>query len=81
MTYEWRPIKGTGEILSWAIFHRKYFDDFPPPYNTIAVRLDEGPIVISNLIGPEPEGDWIGCRVEVVYEDSGGVTIPKMRLI
>ena len=81
MNYEWRPIKGTGEILSWAIFHRKYFDDFPPPYNTIAVRLDEGPIVVSNLVGPEPEGDWIGRRVQVVYEDHDGVTIPKMKLV
>ena len=81
MNYEWRPIKGTGEILSWAIFHRQYFDDFPPPYNTIAVRLDEGPIVVSNLVGPEPEGDWIGRRVQVVYEDHDGITIPKMKLI
>lgn len=82
MEYEWRPIKGTGEILSWAVFHRQYFDDFPPPYNTIAVRLDEGPIVVSNLVGPEPDGDWIGRRVEVVYEDhAGGYVIPRMRLI
>jgi uncharacterized OB-fold protein len=81
MNYEWRAIKGTGEIVSWAIFHRQYFDDFPPPYNTIAVRLDEGPIVISNLVGPTPDGSWIGRRVEVVYEESAGVTIPRMRLI
>ena len=60
MEYEWRPIKGTGEIVSWAIFHRTYFDDHPAPYNNVAVRLDEGPIVISNLVGEEPEGSWIG---------------------
>ncbi|TCR70641.1 OB-fold domain-containing protein [Bosea sp. BK604] len=81
LDYEWRPIKGTGEILSWAVFHRKYFDDHPPPYNTIAVRLDEGPIVISNLIGPEPEGNWIGRRVEVVYEEHEGYLLPRMRLV
>lgn len=81
MTYEWRPIKGTGEILSWAVFHRQYFDDFPPPYNTIAVRLDEGPIVMSNLVGLEPEGDWIGRRVEVVYDEHEGIILPRMRLI
>jgi uncharacterized OB-fold protein len=80
MNYEWRPIKGTGEIVSWAIFHRQYFDDHPPPYNTIAVKLDEGPIVISNLVGPEPEGDWIGRRVAVVYEEHGGYTLPRMKL-
>lgn len=79
--YEWRPIQGTGTIVSWAVFHKKYFDDHPPPYNTIAVRLDEGPIVVSNLVGPEPEGEWIGRRVAVVYEEHEGYTIPKMRLV
>lgn len=79
--YEWRPIKGTGEILSWVIFHRKYFDDHPPPYNSIAVRLDEGPIVVSQLVGLEPEGSWIGHRVEVVYGEHEGYVIPHMRLI
>ena len=81
MDYEWRPIKGTGEILSWVIFHRKYFDDHPAPYNTIAVRLDEGPIVISNLVGKEPEGSWIGRRVEVVYEDHEDYVLPRMKLV
>ncbi len=42
MEYEWRPIRGTGEILSWVIFHRQYFDDYAPPYNAIAVRLTKG---------------------------------------
>ena len=81
MEYEWRPIKGTGEILSWIVFHRTYFDDHPAPYNTIAVRLDEGPIVISNLIGTKPEGSWIGRRVEVVYQDRADYVLPQMQLV
>ena len=80
MNYEWRPIKGTGEILSWVIFHRKYFDDYPAPYNVVAVRLDEGPIVVTNLVGDTPEGDWIGRPVEVVYEVHGEITLPRVRL-
>jgi uncharacterized OB-fold protein len=83
MDYEWRPIKGTGEIMSWVIFSHHYFDDHPPPYNSIAVRLDEGPIVMSNLVGEKPaEGEtWIGRRVEVVYEHNGEYTVPKMKLV
>jgi uncharacterized OB-fold protein len=81
MEYEWKPIKGTGEILSWVIFHRQYFSDIPAPYNNIAVRLDEGPIVISNLVGEEPEGSWIGHRVEVVYTEREDYTLPQMRLL
>lgn len=72
MESEWVPVAGTGTILSWVVFHRKYFDDFPPPYNSVAVRLDEGPIIMTNLTGPEPEGSWIGKRVRLAYVDHAG---------
>ena len=80
MEFEWLPIRGRGEILSWVIFHRKYFDDFPPPYNAIAVRLEEGPILVSNLVGPLPKNDWIGCKVDVVYEEHATYLVPRFKL-
>lgn len=67
MDYEWTEISGEGEILSWVVFHRQYFDDHPQPYNAIAVRLTEGPIVISNLVGEEPAGSWISKPVAITY--------------
>lgn len=67
LDYRWTDLSGGGEILSWVRFHRAYFNDHPPPYNAVAIRLDEGPIVVSNLIGPEPEGEWIGRRVRLAY--------------
>ena len=81
MDCEWRAVSGGAEILSWVIFHRKYFDDFPPPYNAIAVRLDEGPILISNLVGPVPEASWIGRRVELCYsEHDADHALPTFKL-
>jgi uncharacterized OB-fold protein len=79
MEYEWVPLGGTGSILSWTVFHRKYFDDYPPPYNTIAVRLDEGPIVVSNLVGAEPSKDWIGMRVALIYESHNTLILPRFK--
>jgi uncharacterized OB-fold protein len=67
LDHEWTAVSGGGEILSWVRFHRQYFDDHPVPYNAVAVRLDEGPILVSTLIGPEPEGEWIGRRVAIAY--------------
>jgi uncharacterized OB-fold protein len=82
LDYHWKPLKGRGTILSWVIYHRQYFDNFPPPYNVVAVQLDEGPIVMSNLVGPEPVGNWVGHKVEICYgEDVAIGTVPKMRLI
>jgi uncharacterized OB-fold protein len=72
MEQDWRPVSGRGEILSWVVFHKKYFDDHVPPYNSVAVRLAEGPIIVTNLVGPEPEGNWIGKRVELDYQECAG---------
>jgi uncharacterized OB-fold protein len=77
----WKPLSGRGKILSWVVFHRQYFDNFPTPYNSVAVQLVEGPIIVSNLIGEEPDGDWIGREVEIFYaEDPAIGTVPKVRL-
>jgi uncharacterized OB-fold protein len=81
MGYTWQALSGQGTILSWVVFHRQYLAEYPPPYNVVAVQLAEGPIVISNLIGTEPEGSWIGRAVEVCYAaDGAGDLLPKMQL-
>ncbi|WP_448956311.1 Zn-ribbon domain-containing OB-fold protein [Labrys neptuniae] len=67
LDYEWTEISGEGRILSWVVFHRQYFEDHPPPYNAIAVRLAEGPILVSNLVGEEPQGSWIDRQVTLTY--------------
>ena len=80
LDHEWRPVSGHGEILSWVVFHRRYFEDYPPPYNVVAVRLAEGPIIMTNLVGPTPAGSWIGAQVELCYEQHAGRTINRVRL-
>ena len=69
---EWKPVSGKGTVMSWVVFHRKYFDDFPPPYDAMAVRLDEGPIIVTNLAGEAPEGSWIGRKVVLEYVEHDG---------
>lgn len=80
MELRWTPVSGRGVIVSWAIFHKQYIEAYPVPYNVIAVRLDEGPIMISNLEGPQPEGSWIGLPVSLVYVEVTGVALPRFRL-
>jgi len=77
----WRPLSGRGTIVSWVVFHRKYFDDHPPPYNVVAVQLAEGPLVVTNLVGETPQGSWIGRAVEICYApDARGEPLPRVRL-
>lgn len=81
MAASWKAISGRGTIFSWVVFHRQYFDDYPPPYNVVSVELAEGPLIVSNLVGDAPDGDWIGHDVTVCYEEgSGGRVLPKVRL-
>lgn len=78
---DWTPVSGKGEIISWVVFHKKYFDDHLPLYNSTAVRLDEGPIVVTQLRGEEPAGSWIGQRVELIYAEHAGRTQHFARLL
>ncbi|HET6609933.1 MAG TPA: OB-fold domain-containing protein [Rhodopila sp.] len=81
MDYTWKDLSGRGKVLSWVVFHRKYLPDYEPLYNAVAVQLAEGPIVISNLVGQEPEGGWIGRDVEICYEpDAEGHPISRVKL-
>jgi len=78
---DWAPVSGEGTILSWVIFHRQYLPAYPAPYNVVAVRLAEGPVMISNLEGPAPEGSWIGHPVRLCYvEMPDGTILPRFGL-
>lgn len=75
---EWKAVSGDGEILSWVIFHKQYLPAYPAPYNVIAVKLDEGPTIISNLVENPTGRDVIGRRVRlVVVAMDDGVALPR----
>jgi uncharacterized OB-fold protein len=63
----WLPISGRGELLSWAVFHRQYLPAFPPPYVVVAIRLDEGPLLVSNAPIDQRDALSVGCRMRMDY--------------
>lgn len=78
----WKPASGRGTLESWADFHHAYWDGFKDelPYRTCLVRLDEGPLVVSNLVGDQA-GIRLGARVHVVFEAvAEGIVLPKFAL-
>lgn len=78
----WRPASGRGTLESWADFHRAYWDGFSSelPYRTCVIRLAEGPLIVSNLVGDQSD-IRVGAGVHVVFERaSDGVTLPKFVL-
>jgi len=78
--HAWQRVKGTGSVFSWVVFHKCYFPSFAKdvPYNVAMIQLDEGPIVISNIINIENSSIKQGLRVEVVFDDiDETLTIPR----
>ena len=81
--YEWAQVSGRGRILSWVVFHRCYFPSFADeiPYNVAMIALDEGPVMVSNVLAPN-ESLRGSMPVEVVFEDATAeISIPKFRPI
>jgi uncharacterized OB-fold protein len=81
LQWEWKPSRGKGKIHSFGVYYRVYQKGFEPeiPYAVALVQLDEGPRLVSNIIG---------CRrkicvmpVEVVFEDvTDDTTLYKFKL-
>ncbi|MEN9775596.1 MAG: hypothetical protein RL322_2666 [Pseudomonadota bacterium] len=77
---EWITLSGRGEIWSHCRFHRVYFKGFEDemPYTVVLVRLDEGPLLYSNIVGLDERDVRIGMRVRAVFDDvTESVTLIK----
>ena len=64
---EWVKAAGTGVIYSCSISYRAR-----PNYCVAYIRLDEGPIILSNVEGDDPSRIAIGQRVRVVFHAGAG---------
>ena len=79
---EWVPVSGRGKVFTFCIFqqpfHPAWKDDIP--YNVAYIKLDEGPLLITNIVGCANDDIYVDMPVEVVYEDiSDEVTLPKFK--
>jgi len=78
----WQAVIGRGTLESWVTFHRAYWPGFQDdlPYDACLVRLAEGPLLVSNLVGGA-EGARLGAAVEVVFDRvTEWITLPKWKL-
>jgi uncharacterized OB-fold protein len=71
---------GRGSLYSYVVTHRAA-PGFEAPYVIAVVQLDEGPRLLSNLVGiaPDPEALPLDLPVEAVYETVGEVTLPMFQ--
>ena len=81
-TWEWTPVSGRGRVFTFTVFqrafHRAFVDEVP--YAVAVVELEEGPRLMSNVVGCGPDEVSVGMPVTVVFDDvTPEVTLPRFR--
>lgn len=79
---EWSEVSGSGQVYSFTAVHRPPDAVFQKdvPYLLAVVQLDEGPRLMTNLVGCPIEAARIGMRVTPVFDDvTDEVTLVKFR--
>jgi uncharacterized OB-fold protein len=79
---DWVKVSGKGYVYTYSVYHKVYDPAWANdiPYNVAWVKLDEGPLLVTNIVGCRNDQISTGMPVEVVFEDvTDEVTLPKFR--
>jgi len=79
---EWVKLSGRGEVFTFCIYHQPFHPAWQDaiPYNVAYVKLAEGLVLMTNIVGCDNKDIHIGMPVEVVFEDvTAEVTLPKFK--
>ena len=79
----WHDSKGEGEIYTYSVVRQSYHPFFRArvPYAIAWVDLDEGPRILSNIVGvKDPLTELsVGQRVTVEWEEHEELSVPLFR--
>jgi len=81
--FAWEEVSGHGRIYSFVVYHRNYHPAFEDelPYVVAIIELDEGPRLLSNIVGVPSQDVRCDLPVRAVFEDGGhGMMIPKFEI-
>lgn len=77
----WVVASGRGEIASFTVVRRGVSEAYPTPYIVALIDLEEGPRMMSHVVGSDAESVAVGDHVMVAFEDwSDEIAMPVFRL-
>ncbi len=78
---DWVAASGRGVVRTFGVMHQRYHPGFfaELPYNLTLVELEEGPRMVSNIVGIANDAIRVGMTVQVEFEKHEDVAIPKFR--
>jgi uncharacterized protein len=80
---EWFTVSGRGTIYSYTVIRQNFSRAFREllPYVVALVDLDEGPRLMTNIVGSAPEDVRVGAVVQVRFEQvSDEASLPMFEL-
>jgi hypothetical protein len=74
----WETASGRARLVSWVVYHHAYHDYFASrlPYNVAVVELEEGPRLISNVVGATGRLR-IDMPLKLVIEREAGIALAR----
>jgi hypothetical protein len=81
--YEWAPLSGRGTVQTFIRFQHAYDPSWEDrvPYVVALIQLEEGPVMISNVVGEGSLNVHVDDNVEVIFELSNShAALPQFRL-
>jgi len=81
---DWIVSGGRGKVYTYVVYHQAFHPAFEEelPYVVAVVELEEGPLILSNIVGCPH--DFVKCEmpVEVTWEDiTEEFSLPKFQPI
>jgi len=75
----WLQSSGRARLVSWVVYHRAFNAAFAErlPYTVAIVELEEGPRMITNIVGADPNTLEIDQRLILRIEQDGDVMVPR----
>jgi uncharacterized OB-fold protein len=67
----WEPVSGRATLFTWTVAHPPLLPYFREraPWAVAIVQLEEGPRLVTNIIGVPPEDYEIGMPLQADFED------------
>ncbi len=80
--YEWATVSGRATLYTWTVAHPPLLPFFREraPWPIAVVQLEEGPRMVTNIVGVPLDGYAIGIPLAVDFEDvEGDITLVVFR--
>jgi uncharacterized OB-fold protein len=74
----WQPASGRATLWSWVVIHQAYLKAFSDelPYLVAYVRLEEGPLLMSTVVGADVHALRIDQPLVLEFEAYGADNVP-----